>query len=79
VIEALREWLESIRAWLLARGEFGWLHGWIVDAPVSVIWIFVLLVIVAMILVVGFWPPLKPLETDTPHDIGANGEPRLTP
>ena len=78
VIASLRAWLESVRAWVLGRDEFGWLHGWIRDADVSVIWLFVLSVIVAIILVIGFWPPLKPLPPPEGEEADREHERRLT-
>jgi hypothetical protein len=61
--DALGAWLESVRAWLLSRWEFGWLHGWLADADVSAIWIGLVLIVVAMIVAIGFWPPLKQEKT----------------
>jgi hypothetical protein len=71
LIEPLRAWLESFRAWILSRGELGWLHDWAANAPVQALWLIVLGLIVALVLLVGFWPPLKPLDDDEHND--ANG------
>lgn len=71
VIEALRAWLEGFRAWILSRGELGFAHDWAAHAPVQALWLIVLVLIVALVLVVGFWPALKPLDDDDHHD--ANG------
>jgi hypothetical protein len=59
LIESLRAWLEGLRAWLLSRGEFGWMHDWLAQADVSALWVIVVLIVVVLVLVVGFWPPLK--------------------
>lgn len=68
VIEALRAWLESFRLWVLSRGEFGWVHGWFNEAPVSMLWAIVLVLVVALVLIIGFWPPLKPIEGERRGD-----------
>ena len=57
--EALRAWLEGLRAWLLSRDEFGWMHDWIAQAHVSTLWAIVVGLVVVLVLVIGFWPPLK--------------------
>lgn len=60
VIESLRAWLEGIRAWLLVRPEFSWLHEWAATAHVSTLWAILVSLVFVLVLVVGFWPPLKP-------------------
>jgi len=67
VIDGLRAWLESIRAWVLGQDALAWAHGWIREAPVSAIWIFVVFLVVVVVLLIGFWPPLKPLEDEDPE------------
>lgn len=58
-IESLRAWLESLRAWLLSRSEFGWMHDWVVQAHVSTLWAIIVGFVAVLVLMVGFWPPLK--------------------
>lgn len=64
VIGSLRAWLEGIRAWLLARPEFSWLHEWAATTHVSTLWVIVVGVVFVLVLVVGFWPPVKPLPEE---------------
>lgn len=63
LMASLRAWLEGIREWLLLRPEFSWLHEWVATTHVSTIWAIVVGVLFVLVLVVGFWPPLKP-ETE---------------
>lgn len=62
MIESLRAWLESIRAWVLGQEGLAWMHGWVADTHVSMIWIFVVSLVLVVVLAIGFWPPLKPLD-----------------
>lgn len=66
--ESLRAWLESIRAWMLGRSEFGWLHDWIATTHVSSFLVIVVVIVVALILTIGFWPPLKPLPEEAERE-----------
>jgi hypothetical protein len=75
MIESLRAWLESVRAWMLTRPEFGWLHEWVATTHVSSFLVIVVLIVVALILAIGFWPPLKPLPQEEPKPRPEQGEP----
>lgn len=73
LIEGLRAWIEGIRSWVLSQPGLSFLHDWMLGAPASAIWLIVLAVVTAVILAIGFWPPLR----DQTSERGDPAEPDL--
>jgi hypothetical protein len=61
LIESLRAWLESVRAWSLGQGWLSPLHEWLGATHVSAIWAIIVAFVFVLVLSVGFWPPAKDL------------------
>ena len=61
IAEALRGWIEAVRAWVLEQPWLGFLHDWIASASSAMIWGVIVVSVAALILLVGFcWPVRKP-------------------
>jgi hypothetical protein len=59
VIGTLRAWLEGVRQWALGQSWLSPFHEWIGTAHVSTIWAIIVVVVVMLVFIVGFWPPAK--------------------